>query len=169
MTNIIKVKFFRGSIPAGREYTYYTPEPVMVGDVVDVETKMGTARAMVTETFINHEVYISDFTATNTGGAGDVSYSVTFTEAKEIKVYTTSELNIKPAAKTNETSSATRPAPAAASAKTYTVKSGDSLWAIAKRYLGSGSRYNEIYELNKSTIGSNPNLIYPGQVFTLPS
>lgn len=49
MTNIIKVKFFKGSIPAGREYTYFTPEPVMVGDVVDVETKMGKARAMVSQ------------------------------------------------------------------------------------------------------------------------
>lgn len=47
MTNIIKVKFFKGSLPAGRDYTYYTPEPVDVGDVVDVETKHGTARAMV--------------------------------------------------------------------------------------------------------------------------
>lgn len=49
MTNIIKVKFFKVSIPAGREYTYFTPEPVMVGDVVDVETKMGKARAMVSQ------------------------------------------------------------------------------------------------------------------------
>ena len=47
MTNIIKVKFFRGSIPAGKEYTYLTPEPVDVGDVVDIETKMGKTRAMV--------------------------------------------------------------------------------------------------------------------------
>lgn len=49
MTNIIKVKFFKGCFAAGREYTYYTPEPVMVGDVVDVETKMGTVRAMVSQ------------------------------------------------------------------------------------------------------------------------
>lgn len=46
-TNIIKVKFFKGSIPTGREYTYLTPEPVDVGDVVDIETKMGKTRAMV--------------------------------------------------------------------------------------------------------------------------
>ena len=51
------------------------------------------------------------------------------------------------------------------SPQTYTVKSGDTLWAIAKQYLGDGSRYSEIAEL--SGIG-NPNLIYPGQVLTLP-
>ena len=51
---------------------------------------------------------------------------------------------------------------------TYTVKSGDCLWNIAKKYLGDGSRYNEIYNLNKDKI-KNPNLIYAGQVLTLPS
>ena len=51
---------------------------------------------------------------------------------------------------------------------TYTVKSGDCLWNIAKKYLGDGSRYTEIYNLNKDKI-KNPNLIYPNQVLTLPS
>lgn len=36
-------------MPAGREYTYYTPEPVEVGDVVDIATDRGTARGMVTQ------------------------------------------------------------------------------------------------------------------------
>lgn len=53
--------------------------------------------------------------------------------------------------------------------KTYTVKRGDSLSKIAKNELGKASRWNEIYQLNKSVIGSNPNLIYPGQVYTLPT
>ena len=57
---------------------------------------------MVTETWINHEVMVSDYTGTPTGGCGDVSYDVTFIENKEIKIYTTSELNIMPSAKTNE-------------------------------------------------------------------
>ncbi len=52
--------------------------------------------------------------------------------------------------------------------KTYTVKSGDCLWNIAKQFYGSGSDYTKIYNANKGTIGGNPNLIYPGQVLTLP-
>lgn len=47
----------------------------------------------------------------------------------------------------------------------YTVKSGDSLWAIAKKYLGDGARYQELSTLNNI---SNPNLIVPGQVLQLP-
>lgn len=124
---------------------------------------------MVTETFINHEVRVSDFTGTAAKGAGDITYDVTFIEAKDIMVYTTSELNMKPTAKTNETAGAARPAPAAAAAKTYTVKGGDSLWAIAQKHLGAGGKYAQIYELNKSVIGSDPDLIKPGQVLTLPA
>ena len=52
--------------------------------------------------------------------------------------------------------------------ETYTVKQGDCLWNIAKKYLGNGRRYQEIYELNKDKI-KNPNQIYPGQVLLIPS
>ena len=51
---------------------------------------------------------------------------------------------------------------------TYTVQKNDCLWNIAKACTGDGSRWPELYNLNKDKI-SNPNLIYPGQVLTLPS
>jgi nucleoid-associated protein YgaU len=60
-------------------------------------------------------------------------------------------------------------AKAAAAEKTYTVDSGDSLWAIAKQELGDGNRWREIYEANKETIGKNPDLIHPGMVLKIPS
>lgn len=50
---------------------------------------------------------------------------------------------------------------------TYEVVSGDTLWAIAARFLGDGSRWREIFEANRDQIG-NPNLIYPGQRFRIP-
>ena len=50
---------------------------------------------------------------------------------------------------------------------TYTVAKGDTLWAIAKKLLGDGSRWPEIHALNKDKV-SNPNRIYPGQVLTIP-
>lgn len=45
----------------------------------------------------------------------------------------------------------------------YTVKRGDTLWGIAQRFLGNGEGYKEIYAANKGVIGSNPNLIRPGE------
>ena len=65
---------------------------------------------------------------------------------------------------------AATPAPAAdtGGSTTYTVKKGDNLWTIAKRLYGSGADYTKIYEANKDVIGKNPNLIYPGQTFTIP-
>ena len=51
---------------------------------------------------------------------------------------------------------------------TYTVVKGDNLWKIAAKYLDSGARYTEIFELNKDSI-SNPNFIYPSQVFVMPA
>ena len=47
----------------------------------------------------------------------------------------------------------------------YTVRKGDTLWAIAKKYLGDGSRYPELASLNGI---SNPNLIFPGQQVRIP-
>ncbi len=52
--------------------------------------------------------------------------------------------------------------------KTYTVKSGDCLWNIAKQLYGNGADYTKIYNANTGTIGGNPNLIYAGQVLTIP-
>lgn len=66
-------------------------------------------------------------------------------------------------------SSSTAPGsrPASPSRRTYTVVAGDSLSKIAKRTYGDANRWRAIYELNKDII-KNPDLIYPGQVFTLP-
>lgn len=52
--------------------------------------------------------------------------------------------------------------------RTYIVQKGDCLWSIAKKFLGSGAKYTKIYEMNKEVIGSDPDLIYPGQVLILP-
>ncbi len=47
--------------------------------------------------------------------------------------------------------------------KSYTVVSGDTLWDIAERFLGSGSRYTELKTLN----GLTSDTIYPGQVLLI--
>jgi LysM repeat protein len=59
------------------------------------------------------------------------------------------------------------PAAAPAAAKTYTVKAGDTLGAIAKEHLGSAAAYMKIFELNKDQL-TDPDKIKPGQVLRLP-
>ena len=52
-------------------------------------------------------------------------------------------------------------------ARTYTVKSGDSLSKIAKREYGDAAKWNTIFEANRDKI-KNPDLIHPGQVLNIP-
>lgn len=50
---------------------------------------------------------------------------------------------------------------------TYTIAAGNSLWVIARKTYGNGARYTVIFGANKQNI-RDPNLIYPGQIITLP-
>ena len=50
--------------------------------------------------------------------------------------------------------------------QTYTVERGDNLWDIARRFLGDGRRYREIFELNRDQM-ERPDLIFPGLVLRL--
>lgn len=63
--------------------------------------------------------------------------------------------------------------------KTYTVKSGDTLWGIAKKQLGDATKWKTIYNKNKSVIestakkrgyksSSNGHWIFPGTKLTIP-
>lgn len=51
--------------------------------------------------------------------------------------------------------------------RSYTVVSGDCLWNIAQRFYGNGVLWPRIFDANRDKI-KNPDLIYPGQVFTIP-
>lgn len=92
---------------------------------------------------------------------------------KQYRDYGTKTVNIKIAASKPKASAEpkreTNNSPAPAAAQTYTVVRGDCLWKIAKRFYGSGAKYTVIYNANRGVIGGNPNLIYPGQVLTIPA
>lgn len=121
-------------------------------------------KLLITETPINHEVYIQTFDHTWLGGHGDAQYSIELVQAKMIIV---AEKGQK-AKSSGTASSAGRAAPPPPA--TYTVKPGDTLWGIAKRFLGNGARHGDIYRIpeNKKQIGPDPNQIKPGQVLRLP-
>ena len=51
---------------------------------------------------------------------------------------------------------------------TYTVQPGDCLWSISRRFYGTGTRWNVIYETNKSFI-RKPDFIQIGQILEIPT
>ncbi|SLN14892.1 LysM peptidoglycan-binding domain-containing protein [Ruegeria meonggei] len=57
--------------------------------------------------------------------------------------------------------------PQAAPIRSVTVQEGDTLWAISRERFGDGILYVKLFEANRDAI-RDPDLIYPGQVFTFP-
>lgn len=54
-----------------------------------------------------------------------------------------------------------------AQARSYTIKSGDSLSKIAKQFYGDASAWNKIYKANQDLI-KDPDKIFPGQKIIIP-
>lgn len=109
----------------------------------------------------NMEVSLEDYGIVESAGEGpDIKVAITL---KEYKYYSTQKLQVIPTEKPAEKVLAKieTPRPAKEPAKSYTVKSGDTLWAICQKELGDGSKYPSIAAANGI---KNPNLIYPGQV-----
>jgi LysM repeat protein len=97
------------------------------------------------------------------GDVGTIHYDLDLKEYREVTVRQVTVENTTATVTQTETRVDNTTTP-----KTYTVKSGDCLWNIAKSFYGDGAKYPTIYNANKSVIGSNPNVIYPGQVLTIP-
>ncbi len=78
------------------------------------------------------------------------------------------DANGKVVARVESPFSRAQPIDVAAGNQVVVVQPGNSLWLIASRTYGSGFRYTVIYQANKGQI-SDPDLIYPGQIFKLPA
>lgn len=121
---------------------------------------------IITGTKINFQVTIETLKYGEQDGTGDVYYELTLKEYRAVEIKKTKFKKTKKKKTTKKKSKPKRPA-AKKKTKTYTVKSGDCLWNIAKRFYGNGAQYTKIYNANRGKI-KNPNLIYPGQVLTIP-
>ena len=133
---------------------------------------------IVTETWINVDVTISSFHPKPVGAYGNVEYSITFVQKKPLQIYTTNELKI--AAFVKKTKPRNDSGGGASSGDgSYTVVSGDTLWGIASKKLGSGSKWTQIYDANAGTIeaaakahgkssSDHGHWIWPGTVLTIP-
>lgn len=123
---------------------------------------------------------LEDFEITESADEGDdVLVSFELKQYKEYGVKTLPSSYLKTTTSTSTNKRNTNTAPAKSSSEDYTVKSGDCLWNIAKKYYGSGSKWKVIYEANKSTIdataekygknsSSHGHWIFPGTKLTIP-
>lgn len=96
--------------------------------------------------------------------AFDVVVSIQLKQYKDyqVKTFSSNQDNTISVTKVRETSNS--PAPKKYE-QIYKVQSGDTLWTIAKKIYGDGSKYTEIAKRNNIT---NPNLIYAGSTLQLP-
>lgn len=116
----------------------------------------------------NMKVSLENYTVTEDATKGpDVTVSITLKQYISYSTKTVTVVKPKPEKKPVVQQQKKRETSSAPKVKTYTVKSGDCLWNIAKKYYGNGAQYTKIYNANKGKI-KNPNLIYPGQVLTIP-
>lgn len=142
-------------------------DPKTYDKILDAWKSEGTPLTLlVVGTAINADVLLDEYSGEFVGGFGNFDYELSFVEDREITVTTTKVSTPK---RTETQSSTTR----------YTIKKGDTLWAIAKKYLGKATRWPEIYKLNKDIIestakkyrkgkGSNNGWwIYPGCTITI--
>lgn len=116
----------------------------------------------------NMKVSVEDYNITEDAREGlDVKVDVNL---KQWRDYGTKTVTVEKKAETKQqavTVEKKREDSTAPKAKTHTVKAGDTLWALAAKYYGAGAQYTKIYKANTDKI-SNPNLIYVGQVLTIP-
>lgn len=133
------------------------PDPqVAMNRLTSLLTKKRPVRLSITGTIINALVYVTAHNSTFKGGEpGDIYFDITFRTWRGFKVGT---LGAKVSSRPD-----IKPVP-----KVYTVKSGDTLTAIAKRELGNSSKWRDIYNGNKKVIGRDPNLIRSGQKLVMP-
>ena len=101
----------------------------------------------------------------NGGGVCKKSYALTYGRiagyGRPAWGTATQETAPTPATKPSTTTATTAPI----TAKTHTVKRGETLWEISKKYLGRGIRYKEIMALN----GLKNTIIRAGMVLKIPN
>jgi LysM repeat protein len=110
------------------------------------------------------KVSLEDYTIKEDAKQGfDIVVSI---KLKQFRYYGTKEYKVVNNQASVQKTRPTENSPKPTKNKSYTVVKGDCLWNIAKKFYWDGSKYQIISDANKI---SNPNLIYPGQILTIPA
>lgn len=136
-------------------------KPITCVDQIESWRNSGKPVRVIITDLLNMEATIESFSWGEKDATGDIYYTIAFKEYKKIK---TKKATVNISA-VNSTTRETKD-PSSSAGKTYTVKAGDSLWAISKRFYGDGTKFVDVYKANKDII-SNPNQIYAGQVLAI--
>ncbi len=115
-------------------------------------------RFVITETMVNAPVLIEDISYGEKDGTGDVYATVTLHKYRELSAGQTQG---SATGNTVRLAAAT----AAVTSETYTVKSGDTLSAIARKFYGNSSLYPKLAKYNGIR---NANILSVGQIIKLP-
>lgn len=146
--------------------------PKTYHNILEDWKKKGTKlNVLVTGNPINKDVYLSSYTGDITGAFCDIAYQLEFSETRDITIKTT---------KVKTTTSNTNRPSEQTNAKTHTIKAGDTLWGISKKYYGTGTKWQTIYKANKDIIeatakkrglssSSNGHWIFAGVTLTIPN
>lgn len=158
--------FFPATKFPGIQVTEITPPIEIVAKINEWKASKKPVHFIATACGVDLFATIENFKYSEEGGdPGTYQYTIELKEYREIAVRQV-KIDI-----TGETATVEKSEPRVDNTvqpKTYTVRSGDCLWNIAKKLYGSGAQYKKIYDANRGIIGGNPNLIYPGQVLTIP-
>lgn len=150
------------------QYTKF-PEPYDCVNLISKWQDSGKPiRLIISETPVNMECSIERFEYGENDGTGDVNFQLDLKEYRRIEAVSEivgqkGDYNKVSVNAANSTINAVRPVTKVVP-ETYTVKSGDTLWAIAKKFTGDGMNYKDIAKNNNI---KNPDRIYVGQVLTL--
>lgn len=157
--------FFPAAKFPGVQVDSLTPPKTLLKTLCEWKNSDKPTHIILTGTDVNFFAAIQSIQPSEEGGDPDsIYYKIKLKEYREVKVR---QVQVNITTKVATVSSQATRTDNRVQEKTYAVKRGDCLWNIAKALLGSGSRYTEIYNLNKDKI-KNPNLIYAGQVLRIP-
>lgn len=129
--------------------------------IIDWKNNGTPLNVMLTGYPININVVLDKYSAKASGPFGDWEYKISFIEDREVVVKSSTVKR-----QTKKTI-------------TYTLKKGDTLWKIAQKYLGAGSKWKTIYNANKTIIeqqakkhgkksSNNGSYLYAGVKITIP-
>lgn len=137
------------------DYVRLFEEIIENKEVVRLIVVSSSTTAINRKFYVESIKYYEDYTTNS-----DIEYSISLREYKPLNA-------IKTIYDDTTTSSSREVETTPYTPKTHTVVSGDNLWNIARKYYGTND-WQTIYNANISIIGSNANLIRPGQVLTIP-